>query len=180
MVGNGRCGWTFLRPEGRAPVALPALLRLSMSAPCCAVSALGFSARRRPQRSVERVLANLYLTPTAETDLAKEGRLRNENRKFPRPHSFASIPLPKVLLPSARAPFAAVALAVNAPPPLSENGGPWLRVSALRFSSRRRPPGSPGTRANLNRHSPVPIRLSQSPGPTSHLRVRNLAAHSTP
>ena len=27
MVWNGRCGWTFLRPEGRAPVALTPLLR---------------------------------------------------------------------------------------------------------------------------------------------------------
>ena len=28
MVWNGRCGWTFLRPEGRAPLALAAWLRL--------------------------------------------------------------------------------------------------------------------------------------------------------
>ena len=29
MVWDGRCGRTFLRPEGRAPVALTAWLRLS-------------------------------------------------------------------------------------------------------------------------------------------------------
>ena len=79
VVWNGRCGWTFLRPEGRAPVALTALLRLR-NASHCPVSARRRRRHRLPAKLREQPDGSLLDTLVFGGDLGARPSLAREFR----------------------------------------------------------------------------------------------------
>ena len=118
--------------------------RPSTLAPCCAVSAFGFSPRRRLPRSVERVLANLSLHPNSRNGFGqRNGDKGMKTKRFPVP-----IPLPPFLCPKFRCPTPVRPSAPRrslptSPLRLPSTLAPCFAVSVLGFAARRRLPALP-------------------------------------
>ena len=140
---------------------------------------LGYFSRPRSQWSDERDVADLTPNPDPETDLAKEWRQRNEDKKSPRSHSFASIPLPKIPL-SESFPSGCVPRGCSNLPACRPLLRPLRFFPSLRCSGFSRLGGASGRGRGEAEHRRDGKKRRGQRNPTSHLRNEHRTRSQNP